>query len=223
MGIVYRATDTRLNRPAAIKVLPENLADPEARRRFQREAQMVSSLNHPHIVTVYDAGEYLDRQYSDHGVRGRRDATPVGREAARLATDRRALDRRGRGDRHGPRRRHSAPRHQAREHTAREERLRETCRLRSREAVRSGSVRGRCARRDSRHGAELLVGTAAYMSPEQMQGWRSTARSDVYSFGLVLYELLSGSRPFADREALQASRSRSRRSGSRCRRSSARS
>ena len=63
MGIVYRATDTKLNRPAAIKVLPENLADTEARRRFQREAQMVSSLNHPHIVTVYDAGEYQDRQY----------------------------------------------------------------------------------------------------------------------------------------------------------------
>src|SRR5262252_7173918 len=52
MGIVYRATDAKLDRPAAIKVLPENLADPEARRRFQREAKMVSSLNHPHIVTV---------------------------------------------------------------------------------------------------------------------------------------------------------------------------
>src|SRR5687767_4770040 len=63
MGAVYRATDTKLHRPAAIKVLPENLADPEARRRFQREAQLVSSLNHPHIVTVYDAGEYLERQY----------------------------------------------------------------------------------------------------------------------------------------------------------------
>jgi serine/threonine protein kinase len=63
MGVVYRATDTRLNRPAAIKVLPEHVADPEARRRFQREAQMASSLNHPHIVTVYDAGEYVGRQY----------------------------------------------------------------------------------------------------------------------------------------------------------------
>ena len=58
MGIVYHATDTKLHRPAAIKVLPENLADSQARRRFQQEAQIVSSLNHPHIVTVYDAGEY---------------------------------------------------------------------------------------------------------------------------------------------------------------------
>ena len=63
MGVVYRATDTKLHRPAAIKVLPETLADPEARRRFQREAQLASSLNHPHIVTVYDAGEYQERQY----------------------------------------------------------------------------------------------------------------------------------------------------------------
>ncbi len=63
MGVVYFATDTKLNRPAAIKVLPGNLADPEARRRFQREAQMVSSLNHPHILTVYDAGEFAGREY----------------------------------------------------------------------------------------------------------------------------------------------------------------
>ncbi len=78
MGIVYRATDTKLNRPAAIKVLPENLADPEARRRFQREAQMVSSLNHPHIVTVYDAGEYRRSTVPDHGVRRWRHAAAMG-------------------------------------------------------------------------------------------------------------------------------------------------
>ena len=59
MGVVYRAIDTKLNRPVAIKFLSDELADVAARRRFQREAQMASSLNHPHIVTVYDAGEYL--------------------------------------------------------------------------------------------------------------------------------------------------------------------
>ena len=63
MGVVYRATDTKLDRPAAIKFLPETLADSEARRRFQQEAKMASSLNHPHIVTVYDAGEHSGRQY----------------------------------------------------------------------------------------------------------------------------------------------------------------
>src|SRR5579864_3665351 len=63
MGTVYRALDTRLNRPVAIKVLSGDLADAAARRRFQREAQMASSLNHPHILTVHDAGEYEGRQY----------------------------------------------------------------------------------------------------------------------------------------------------------------
>src|SRR4030095_10743048 len=63
MGTVYRATDTNLNRGVAIKLLSDELADVAARRRFQREAQLASSLNHPHILTVYDAGEYAGRQY----------------------------------------------------------------------------------------------------------------------------------------------------------------
>ena len=57
MGVVYKAVDTRLNRPVAVKLLSDHVADAAARRRFQREAQTASSLNHPHIVTVYDAGE----------------------------------------------------------------------------------------------------------------------------------------------------------------------
>src|SRR5438105_4603387 len=63
MGVVYRALDTKLNRPVAVKFLSDDLADTGARRRFQREAQMASSLNHPHILTVYDAGEFEGRQY----------------------------------------------------------------------------------------------------------------------------------------------------------------
>ena len=63
MGVVYRALDTKLNRPVAIKLLSDDLADAAARRRFQREAQTASSFNHPHIVTVYDVGEFDGRQY----------------------------------------------------------------------------------------------------------------------------------------------------------------
>src|SRR6478752_6481435 len=63
MGTVYRAQDTKLNRPVAIKFLSDDLADAAARRRFQREAQMASSLNHPHILTVLDVGELGGRQY----------------------------------------------------------------------------------------------------------------------------------------------------------------
>src|SRR5579863_2764289 len=63
MGVVYRALDTRLNRPVAIKFLSNEFADVTARHRFQREAQTASSLNHPHILTVYDTGEFEGRQY----------------------------------------------------------------------------------------------------------------------------------------------------------------
>src|SRR5690242_1802383 len=63
MGTVFRALDTKLNRPVAVKFLSDDFADVTARRRFQREAQMASSLNHPHILTVYDAGEVDGKQY----------------------------------------------------------------------------------------------------------------------------------------------------------------
>jgi serine/threonine protein kinase len=63
MGTVYRAQDTKLNRPVAIKFLSDDLADAGARRRFQQEARMASALNHPHILTVHDAGEFGGRQY----------------------------------------------------------------------------------------------------------------------------------------------------------------
>src|SRR5260370_38074793 len=63
MGEVYRALDTKLNRPVAVKLLSDELADAAACRRFQREAQTASSLNHPHILTVHDAGEIEGRQY----------------------------------------------------------------------------------------------------------------------------------------------------------------
>ena len=63
MGVVYAATDTRLNRRVAVKFLSEDLFDVNARRRFEREARMASALNHPHIVTVHAAGELEERQY----------------------------------------------------------------------------------------------------------------------------------------------------------------
>ncbi len=63
MGVVYRALDTRLNRTVAVKFLFEDVADAASRRRFQREAQTASSLNHPHILTVHDAGDFEGRQY----------------------------------------------------------------------------------------------------------------------------------------------------------------
>src|SRR6186713_2671640 len=63
MGVVYRATDLRLNRPVAIKFLAAEMLGATARARFQREAQTASALNHPHILTVHDVGEFDSRQY----------------------------------------------------------------------------------------------------------------------------------------------------------------
>jgi serine/threonine protein kinase len=63
MGVVYSAMCTKLDRPAAVKFLWPQIADADARRRFQLEARTASSLNHPHILTVYDTGEFQDRQY----------------------------------------------------------------------------------------------------------------------------------------------------------------
>ncbi len=69
MGEVYKAQDTRLDRPVAIKVLPAHVADdPDLRQRFEREAKTISSLNHPHICTLYDIGQqdgidYLVMEY----------------------------------------------------------------------------------------------------------------------------------------------------------------
>ena len=63
MGVVFRAYDTKLQRPVAVKFLSEEAAHTEARRRFQREARMASALNHPHILAVYDVGDFERRQY----------------------------------------------------------------------------------------------------------------------------------------------------------------
>jgi len=63
MGAVFRATDLNLSRPVAIKFLSAEVADEQQRRRFQQEAQTASSLNHPHILTVFEAGSIEGKQY----------------------------------------------------------------------------------------------------------------------------------------------------------------
>jgi serine/threonine protein kinase/tetratricopeptide (TPR) repeat protein len=197
MGIVYRATDTKLNRPAAIKVLPENLADPEARRRFQREAQMVSSLNHPHIVTVYDAGEYQDRQYLiteyvDGGTLRQWAAQPRGwQKIVELLIG--VADGIAVAHAAGILHRDIKPENilLAKNGYAK---LADfgLAKLLEVDPLADDAFQGLKPGDNS-----TLIGTAAYMSPEQAQGRPLDGRSDVYSFALVLHELLSGARPIA--------------------------
>ena len=68
MGEVYKARDTRLDRTVAIKVLPEHIgADPDLKQRFEREAKTISSLNHPHICTLYEVGKAVPTPLTDQG------------------------------------------------------------------------------------------------------------------------------------------------------------
>ena len=196
MGTVYRATDMKLNRAVAIKFLSTDLADASARRRFQREAQLASSLNHPHILTVYDAGELEGRQYLvselvDGGtLRDWITASPRSWQdvvdlviglADGLATAHEA----------GILHRDVKPENVLITKTG-YAKLADFGLAKIRE---SPSLVAN-APTETRTRPGFIVGTVAYMSPEQASGQPVDARSDVFSFAVVLYELLAGRRPF---------------------------
>ena len=198
MGDVYRAVDTKLNRPVALKFLADDLADAAARRRFQREAQLASSLNHPHILTVHDVGEFEGRQYLvtelvDGGTLedwlaadartwrqivdllvGVADALAVAHAAAILHRDIKPANilvaRNGYA------------------------KLGDFGLAKLQEPHLSAADTTRTV--GSRTQAGVVLGTLAYMSPEQAAGKPLDARSDIFSFGVVLYESLAGRRPF---------------------------
>ena len=196
-GVVFRATDTKLNRPVAIKFLADDLSSVAARRRFQREAQMASSLNHPHILTVHDVGEFAGRQYivsefidggtlhdwarqSEHSWRkvvellvGVADGLAAAHAASILHRDVKPanilITKSGYA------------------------KLADFGVAKLTDGADVDATR----RRGADHTATgAVIGTAAYMSPEQACGAEIDARSDVFSLGIVLFELLSGRRPF---------------------------
>ena len=195
MGQVYRARDTKLGRDVAIKLLSDEVADAAGRRRFQREAQTASSLNHPHILTVHDAGEIDSRQYlvtelvdggtlRDWAATERRGWRPIIEllvgVADGLATAHAA----------GILHRDIKP-----------ENILVTrsgyAKLADFGLAKLHEVSGAAGATQTQTRAGVVVGTIPYMSPEQAAGRPLDDRSDIFSFGVVVYELLAGRHPFA--------------------------
>jgi len=203
MGVVYEAEDTRLGRRVAIKFLPDEAnANAEAVQRFLREARVVSSLNHPHICTLYDIGDHQGQQFmvmelldgqslKDRVARGAMPLDEVLELGAQMAD---ALDA---AHAQGIVHRDIKP---ANLFITRRGTLKV---LDFGVAKLSKAVRGQ-DHLDSTIGATdqlttmgTTIGTVSYMSPEQARGQEIDVRSDVFSAGVVLYEMATGSLPFA--------------------------
>jgi eukaryotic-like serine/threonine-protein kinase len=182
MGEVYRAHDARLGRDVAIKVLPKELAaDPDRLRRFEHEARAIAALNHPHICQIHDVGPgYLVLEYID----GAPLCGPLpAAEAVRLALQ--ISDALQVAHQKGILHRDLKPAN-----------ILVTSDGRAK-VLDFGLAKSMTAAQDVTLTSDgTVAGTAAYMSPEQAQGKLLDARSDVFSLGAVLYEMVSGTRAF---------------------------
>ncbi len=204
MGVVFRAQDTKLRRLVAIKFLSDDVADAAGRRRFQREAQTASSLNHPHIVAVYDAGEFEGRQYLvtefvDGGTlkAWARERKRTWREIAELLTG--VADGLAAAHTAGILHRDIKPDNILVSKSG-YAKLADFGLAKLAEGTDTDVTR---TLTEGRTRPGVVIGTIPYMSPEQASGKPVDARSDIFSFGVVLYELLGGRRPFTGNTDLQ--------------------
>ena len=199
MGAVFKARDPRLQRDVAIKVLhPERMTDPERRQRFLVEAKAVSSLNHPNILTVYDIGAEGDVAYLvTELVDGRSlDALipssgfPVG-EILRIGTQ--VADALARAHAAGIIHRDLKP---ANVMLASDGRVKVLDFGLAKVVEPSRGDEFATRTMDAQTAEGTVMGTAGYMSPEQAEGRPLDQRSDIFSFGAMLYELATGRRAF---------------------------
>ena len=189
MGEVYKARDPRLGRDVAIKVLPaEFSADADRLRRFEQEARAIAALNHPHICQIHDVGPgYLVLEYID-GAPLRGPLAPT--EAVRLILQ--VADALDVAHQKGILHRDLKPANILVTTAGRVK------------VLDFGLAKVMTPEPDVTHTIEgIVAGTAAYMSPEQAEGKSLDARSDVFSLGAVLYEVLSGTRAFGGDTAAQ--------------------
>src|ERR1700733_1596898 len=191
MGEVFRARDTRLGRPVAIKVIrAEQAQRPDFRIRFQREARATAALNHPHICTLYDVGEqegasYLVMEYVEGqtlAARLREGPLPLDQLLRRATEASQALAA-------------------AHERGIIHRDLKPANLMLTPAGVKVldfglAKFSGPKSPAMDATGAHTILGTPAYMSPEQTRGEELDPRSDLFSFGCVLYEAATGVRPF---------------------------
>ncbi len=202
MGEVYKALDTRLDRTVAVKIISSTMAgDPRWRDRFGREARAVSALNHPHICTLHDVGRQNGRDFlvmecldgETLADRLRRGPLPVD-QALKIAE-------------HVTEGLAEAHRHELIHRDIKPANIFLTTRGDAKildfglAKIATGDAALTTAgptttQLETPTGIGSAVGTVAYMSPEQMRGLPVDHRTDLFSFGLVLYEMVTGERPF---------------------------
>ncbi|MBM3775702.1 MAG: serine/threonine-protein kinase [Acidobacteria bacterium] len=207
MGEVYRARDPRLGREVAVKILPAAVAaDPERLRRFELEARATSLLSHPNILSIFDFGQHESRPYivtellEGQTLRRRlaEGALPA-RKAIEIAL---ALARAlAAAQQKGIVHRDLKPENIFIT-TAGQAKILDfgLAKLQHKAAVERGTSAPTVALETD---PGMVMGTAGYMSPEQVRGIEADARSDIFSFGAILYEMLTGRRAFERESAVE--------------------